>query len=763
MSCKESHKNLVGHRFRRSGLCLRQLVSLNKAKRTAAAVSITLTSATSFAQSSVTMGEIQNAANRSGDKSMSLLELVYGSIVHNPLAAGGGSGGMIAQLFLVLNSCMLAVGAIWAMYHFGSAMIATGQDGEFMGQKKSSPWFIIRLGVGFTGLVPIFGGYCGAQMAMLWGTMAGVGIANLSLNAAVAVLNSGGSMIATPAAPQATTLAKALFEANLCARAANTAIANMPNETGVSVDPAENFAPLATGTKIVLMNQRGLSCGGAEIDITAPPSIPQYDGMAVYANDPNPAYSQLLAAHQSALTAMQSTLAAAAQTYVSAINGQAPPAEPANTISQAALQYQATITKAIADSSSGISQLATVIQSNLQRDGWIMMGAWYQTFAQANSQLTSLANATAAPVPGTDPDNMPYPQVYRKVIATYAQQNQRDASVTTSQGLANLSGSGITGMTDPKSILGKIFDGQGWIRRMVSLNSGQGQVGATNPLIGMKNLGDYILDAGWAALAAYTAVEGIAAVRETSAGKIVSTAMSVATFGLSDVVSGAANGALKALAPFVVVTVITLFFFGAMLSIYIPMLPFIIWFSGVVSWYAVVGEAMVASPLWAMTHLDGEGEGLGQRPSHGYIFLLNVMFRPVFMEIGFVLAGAGIVVLGTLLNSMFGVALANAQFDSTTGLVSIIGYIVLYVGMCQTLCNSTFSLIHIVPDQVFSWVGGQMASRMPELEDRVNRLFGAGVDQGGGTARSQVPSVLGRGSPDNPPKSFADAGGRDNA
>jgi len=127
------------------------------------------------------------------------------------------------------------------------------------------------------------------------------------------------------------------------------------------------------------------------------------------------------------------------------------------------------------------------------------------------------------------------------------------------------------------------------------------------------------------------------------------------------------------------------------------------------------------------------------------------MFRPVFMEIGFVLAGAGIVVLGTLLNSMFGVAMQNAQYDSTTGLVSIIGYIVLYVGMCQTLCNSTFSLIHIVPDQVFSWVGGQMASRMPELEDRVNRLFGAGVGQGGNTARGQVPAILGgNGSPAAP-------------
>lgn len=434
---------------------------------------------------------------------------------------------------------------------------------------------MIRTSTGFSSLVPVFGGFNGAQAIMLWGTVLGVGIANLTMDAALTVLNSGGSMIATPAAPQATTLAKALFEANLCAQAANTAIDNMPNDTGVSVDPAEKFNSAGTGTKIVLMNQRGLSCGGAEISIAAPPSIPQYDGMAVYANDPNQAYSQLLSAHQSALSAMQSTLAGAALTYVSTINtGQAQPADPANTINQAALQYQATITKALADSSNGISQLASVIQSNLQRDGWVMMGTWYQTFAQANSQLTSLANATAAAVSGTSPDNLPYPQLYRKVSAVYSQQLQQDASVTTTPGALDNLSVGITG-TDPKSILGKLVNTQGLVRWAVNLNSGQGPNGSTNPLIGMKNLGDYILDAGWTGLGAYGVVKAtVGAAKGSTAGKIAD----VVTGGITGLLTGAGDGLLNALAPFIVIILITLFFFGAMLSIYIPMLPFMVWF-----------------------------------------------------------------------------------------------------------------------------------------------------------------------------------------
>ncbi|WP_320408612.1 DotA/TraY family protein [Candidatus Glomeribacter gigasporarum] len=159
-----------------------------------------------------------------------------------------------------------------------------------------------------------------------------------------------------------------------------------------------------------------------------------------------------------------------------------------------------------------------------------------------------------------------------------------------------------------------------------------------------------------------------------------------------------------------------------------PMLPFIIWFGGVVSWFAVVGEAMIAAPLWAMTHLDGDGEGMGPRTAHGYIFLLNLIFRPVFMVIGFVLAGAGIMVLGTLLNAMFGVAMQNAQYDSITGIVSILCFIVLYVGMCLTLCNTCFGLINVVPDQVLTWIGGSMSSRIgTDMDDKTKAHHGQAV------------------------------------
>jgi conjugal transfer/type IV secretion protein DotA/TraY len=146
--------------------------------------------------------------------------------------------------------------------------------------------------------------------------------------------------------------------------------------------------------------------------------------------------------------------------------------------------------------------------------------------------------------------------------------------------------------------------------------------------------------------------------------------------------------------------------------LYLPLVPFIIWFGAIINWLVVVLEAIIAAPLWAITHLDGEGDGLGGRSAHGYIFLLNVMVRPILMVIGFFGGGAILVVGGTFLNEIYGIAVANVQFDSVTGLVSMIAILFIYFTLCLTLVHSCFNLILIVPDQVINWVGGTASSAL---------------------------------------------------
>src|SRR5260364_465984 len=122
------------------------------------ALCLMLSASAVSAQQPVSMGEIQNAANRSGDKSMALLELVFGPVVHNPLAGLGSGGSMIARMLAVLTGCMLAVGIVWAIYHFVTALIATGRSGEFLGQRKSSRWYVSGRCGGFCSLGAVCGG-----------------------------------------------------------------------------------------------------------------------------------------------------------------------------------------------------------------------------------------------------------------------------------------------------------------------------------------------------------------------------------------------------------------------------------------------------------------------------------------------------------------------------------------------------------------------------------------------------------------------------
>jgi conjugal transfer/type IV secretion protein DotA/TraY len=723
-----------------------------------AALWLATTSTAVMAQSTQTesLSSITSAANNGTDKSMSVLQLVFGSIVTNPLSGSSSSSASgIAQVFMVMNSCIFAVGGIWAIYHFVSALIATGAEGEFMGAKKSSPWYIARIGGGFTLLVPMFGGYSGAQAIMLWATMIGVGIGNLSLTAATSALSSGGSMIASPTAPPVTTLAKSLFEANLCAQAANKAAKDLPSQTTVSADAGETFNALTATGKVVLMNANGLSCGGAQINISSSASAntssaSSPSGLVAYAPDTSQISSSLQSAQQSALTAMQATLSTAAQAYVTAVTGGTQPTDPQQTINNAAQSYQQSIQSAISSAGNTISSIGATLQSNLTRDGWIMLGSWYQCFAMANSDLSTMANASAAGVPPTGLDNLPYPEVYNSVMASYNQQIQQDASTSTQNSSSSSSSSStgsttpaanlFTGTTDPEGILTTMFGGQSLVNKVISMASGAGQSGSTsngvNPLIGMKNLGDAILDTGWGLLGAYVGAEAFAGAKKSTLGQIVSGAADVATGGFAGAMAGALGAILNSLSPLVLMLTIALFFFGVMLSVYRPMLPFIIWFAGVMGWFGTVCEAAVASPLWAFAHLDGDGEGMGQRTTHGYIFLLNLMLRPVFMVVGFLLASTGIVALGTLLNTMFGVAMQNAQYSSVTGIVSILAYIALYVGMCQTLCSSLFSLIHVVPDQAFAWVGGQIAARVGnDMHDKTHGAFVGAISHGRNAAQ----------------------------
>lgn len=678
-----------------------------------------------------TLSGIADAARRSGDKSREALVSIYGNVVNNPLATGGAGGGdtILASVFQVTNAALLVIGGMFAAYMLFRKISQTAHDGAVFDKQRNTLWDPVRLVWGISALVPTANGWALSQLLMLWAaSLMGVGIANLGTDASVAAFNDGKSMVVQPVMPSTVSLARSVFEMNLCMHSINAALAQAEASGAlITQDGYVQQSPTSSG---FALKNTSFVCGGADINAALEPQSQSTNWFSGTIDA-----SDIRRAHLTALQQMQATLNSAAQGFVTGVlqrqagAGSVPDAE--MSIQSASLQYENTISAIAATKQGNIAELASKLSNAIKEGGWLTLGAWYQTFGQANTKLSD-AVAAKASVYGMSADGDPAMlSVLRTTSNAFrAQQSSSSYNPTLGTSGAGDYSKGATG-TDSSQVIGSIFaaPGQRLVNYLIDLNAGGEGRGQVNPLIKMKNLGDYTMVAGETALAAYVAASVLMEVKDgLSAAGLAAKAVNAVT-SMGDVL----GGVLKAASPFMVMAILALFVLGGMLSTYLPMVPFIVWFGAAVNWLVVVGEAIIAAPLWALAHLGGEGDGMGHKSAHGWIFLLNVSVRPILMVIGFFLGGAGVVAGGTLLNQMFGIALANAQFDSMTGLVSIIFYLTMYCSMCLNLVHSSFNLIFIVPDQVINWVGGHASGSLgrddnDKMRNALN-VFGAKLEQ----------------------------------
>lgn len=645
----------------------------------------------------MTLGEISQAAARSGDKSRQALITIYGNVVNNPLATGGagGSDTILAGIFQVANGALLVIGALFACYVMFRKVSQTAHDGAVFDREKHTMWGPIRIVWGLAALVPTANGWSLSQLLMLWSaSVMGIGVANIGVDAAVAAFNDGKGMVLQPVMPSTDALAHKIFEIELCRHGLNASLA-MASSGGGLLPEDSYMQTQATDTGFVLAN-KSFVCGGANVDpdLESQPSSTSWFSSTIDV-------AEVRRAHLQALSSMEKSLSESARQFVNAVTnrttsggGTLPDAEIA--IQSAAQQYENTVNSMAATKQGNIGELASQLSSSIKEGGWWTLGQWYQTFAAANTKLSDAvagkATTFGASISG-DPGMM---TVYTMALNAYQAQQGR-ATTTHATPL------GTQRQDDGGNILAKLFSspGQALTEAITNINDGGESRGQINPLIKMKNLGDHLTGVAEIGLAGYLTAKGLEKTSESFSIAGLASRVADASGAISFI-----KGALDGAGPIIMMIIIAALLLGLGLSTYLPMVPFVIWFGAAVNWLVVVGEGVIAAPLWAITHLGGEGDGFGHKTAHGYIFLLEMMVRPILMVIGFFLGGAGIIAGGTLLNEGFGIALANAQFDSLTGIGSILAYCTIYFSMCLNLVHSCFNLIFLVPDKVINWVGG---------------------------------------------------------
>ncbi len=193
------------------------------------------------------------------------------------------------------------------------------------------------------------------------------------------------------------------------------------------------------------------------------------------------------------------------------------------------------------------------------------------------------------------------------------------------------------------------------------------------------------------------------------------------------------------LTPFIAI----LFTVGITLAFYLPMIPYILFTFGVIGWFITVLEAMIAAPLVAIGITHPEGHAILGKADPAVLLLVNVFLRPTLMILG-MLGGIYLSYAGMwLLNAGFGNAWSQAT-SSTSGITSLftgIGGIIIYTIIAVQIVQKSFSLVYIIPDEVFKWIGGNIKGMGGEAEAE-GKVAGA-VGQGAGAAGELAQSKFG--------------------
>lgn len=709
------------------------------------------------------------AATPPGDLSLKLWLGILGDFVAGPFTAAGSPTTLLGRMFLIFNEAIFAVSVAWLGWGVLRGIVATASDGQALGKSMNSAWYPIRVVTGLTGGLPVLGGFTLLQGALMATAVLGIGIANYMWKSAVAdptmvQLVGTNAITGAPAVrpSQVMSAATSMLRSNLCLLAHQQEAviykATMDRFGGTSEVPGYYLIsrtldaqpgslrirygwpgdPEVCGSVSVKMDKYRDEASSTAFRVASVDykHIRNTIGMKasqqlILADDLIRPMAEAWMAQRNAIQSGQnlelavdlSRLTEIAGTYASGI--------------------KELVTLNLENSGSSIKAAA---QQKMLQDGWIGAGSWFSTYAEANA---ALADAISGLSFSASPPRAEYiPTEVREDLAwleksiqaaqdrlqgaTGATRDDQVLSAATRDacaggiGSVTATGNCSLGQAIALKITGSVFSGSG------GGQSWRDGVGLVNPVIAMKNAGDYILTIASTLL--------IAAPIAEIGGKALSVAGAAATATGVGATPGMAAMAAGAVASYVAPLGWTLLAIGGVMAIYIPALPWIVWLSAVFSYCASFLEGLIAAPLHSMSHMHTDGEGLGQATTKGYLFMLNALARPAIMVLGFFIASALVVGIGTLIAHGFAGMIAGVQGNSVTGLASIIGLLVIFVVVNSTLIQQSFELISVLPDQVIGYLGagdaGQSLGR--HTEEKINAAFMSATRQGMGGAQASM-------------------------
>lgn len=390
-----------------------------------------------------------------------------------------------------------------------------------------------------------------------------------------------------------------------------------------------------------------------------------------------------------------------------------------NFIDDAVKYYNGTMTAAVTEFMTQQSpEISNQTLKEAQEYGWILAGRYYFTLArmnQNNQKTTGEIFTMDAPakypkgdLAPCDPENK---QCSRYRI-NYLSMDSLFSITTRSGGAGNAIDPAIDRAVGDTSA--KILNA--FINCLSDNNR--------SPIVAIAGFGYQLMIAAQALFVAIAYIVG--GVLGVTAINIVAIGTGLTTSPLSEAI----KGMVSIFTPLLFALVLALFTLGGLLGIYVPLIPFIVFSMGAIGWLIATIEAMVAAPIVALGVLGpgGQHEILG-RAEPALMLIFNVFLRPSLMIFGLMTAMLLSIVVIQFINKGF---LAIQQdIISSPGLFEQLLFISAYTTILITAINKVFSLIHVIPERVLTWIGGQ-AVQYGEAE--ATGALKHGVEAGAGAA-----------------------------
>jgi len=704
------------------------------------------------------------------DKSMQYLGLIFGGSV-GVIGLGAGSNPLLSNMFEVFNFIIVTAGVAVLSYAGVVAAINTAREGEALG-KKFSLWVPLRGLFGMLLMLPTPGtGYSVIQMTVMWLVLNGIGAANAVWNVVINQIASGvtsvGSFQVNIPTAQLMAITQPFLEAATCLASINrmTTLPLLQNNGPVQLNvqylpPSIPQDPTSSNAQISQTAYINVGIPNTTFNnICGSFSISTF----ILKSDPTqtfnlPTLLRRLNIKVNAVQSMFNTFSGAAtilaQPYNPLTDPVSPPLPTTGYSLTAAQNYKAQIAALagginVARGPQAAAWEANPLQINpnssiaaMQRIGWIHAGSYYYTMVQAsNGSLGESPNQllpsalSSPPIPSQvgvnlmDPSQIPPSSQWSSnlfnALSTPVNRVIFNSALTrattfwpTDQSYTpdSLPVFGTSGYSTGNSVLDSIISTVTSTIRDPILNFfTQGIINQTQDmLITAGNLGWSIMIAGESAF--FIAIVLMIAI-------IIPLSIPPCLNPVGMVFSAASLMLYTVLFSFLLILWTT----GAMLGVYLPLVPYLIFATTAIGWFMAVVEAIVGAPIIALAMVLPSGEELGQI-KHGINILLNLFFRPTLMIFGFVIAGSLMNASAAMINYGFVAAVDQSVQPTLFNIVPVLG---IYMFLMISLVNNAFSLIYELPNKIMGYMGAKGEAFTPgEMMKEARGGFDKGAEVG---------------------------------